>query len=165
MASRKVQTMIRPKRRIEQVICSDNAQNITSAGAGDITLHTAEDRHTLVRIIGRMSFQMKSNPGAGTLGAAALALQVGPQGTRIYTPVAGVANNDVVKPRQVLAHWMVSQLGTGAVATDAEQTQVIDVDIKGQRVMEENDELLLTHIASMVDGWNVSYSFTLIFKE
>lgn len=162
--ARTVNMTVRPKRRIEQVISSDPSDDVTNTQS-HVILHTADDRKTLVRVVGRITLCMKGNPGAGTLGVAAVGLQVAPNGTTISVTNPNSSSLDAAKPKAQMAQWLVAQLGSGAVATDAPTVHVIDVDIKGQRIMDVGDELTLSHRANAASLFTLTYSLTAIFKE
>lgn len=154
---------VRPKRRIEQVWAHDPSMAVTNA-AGYNILHTAEDKKTLVRIVGTIRFQLTGNPGAGTMGAANVLLAVAPNGVNILTP-STAQRLDQPKPKQLIFNQVFGLMGTGAVATDAQQNHTVEIDLKGQRVLEEDDEIRIQHIGNAAGIGQITYSLTMVFKE
>ena len=124
---------------------STNAQNTA-------ILHTAEDPETLVRSI----IQLSVVPVAA--GVTAIGLMVQPNGVA----VGGIGTAEVLDQpaaRQVMMIHTVGIVAPGQIPVS------IDLDLRGMRKLQPEDEIVLVDLSDAVDTSTIVGTVTLFFKE
>ncbi len=164
---KKVSYGTRARRRIEQMYGHNSADAI-GTGASSHTLVSIEDAKTLVRTIVDITFLPKDS-GSSVQGSPSLIswiAQVEPAGVRIVTPTAGTSLV-LERPKQVLFSGHDGYVESGSGASDVLHNKSFryHYDLKGMRKVVPGDEITLVFIAGAPDGYNVTFNYTLIFKE
>lgn len=140
-----------PKRRIEKV--NSRLNHTITNSVSTKTLHTVEDRKTLVRTIVQLNIQPNGSAGAFTI-----VLERLPRGNSVGTPATTESlDSDMIKEQ--MWHY------TGVHGATATETIVIEVDNHGMRKLDPGDEVTLKTIGAASNQSIVAGNVTLFFKE
>jgi len=144
--------IVGPKRRIEKV--HSQVQVAVTNSVGNVILHTAEDKKTLVRIVANGTFH--NTDGV----AASFNYIIGrePRGVAIMVPsVAGNLDEAVGKELIYSA--------VGAFVAGSQEPIPQQFDIKGMRKLGETDEIVLRYLGSHATTGLLMLDVTMFFKE
>ena len=138
-------TRARPKRRIERIRADIN--QTMSGSEQSITLHTAEDSKTLVRVFADLLIY---NTGDNQLGTAyEIVLSVSPGGTNVVTaPVAQALDQDVTLQEITRKRGVVFRAQDGTPDVVMQENQEWHLDTKAARKMKAGDLLIFRFIGS-----------------
>lgn len=140
-----------PKRMIERVNSRLN-HTMTNAAATK-TLHTVEDRKTLVRSILQLEIVPNSTPGTYTL-----VLERLPRANSVGTPgTAESLDSDMIKEQL----WSF----TGGFNATSTEPKEIFVDLGSMRKLDPGDTVVLKTITDAANMCDCMGNITLFFKE
>ncbi len=153
MANKRIVTR-GPKRRIEKVFSQVNIAVTNSVG--QVVLHTAEDKKTLVRSIIDLTLHHTADSAVSNRIGILLARE--PQGVTTISPTSGAQLDQVATLNRIWS-TLTEQKNT------ALEGMKIFVDNKGMRKLDVGDQLVLLHIGSTANNCVITGSILMIFKE
>lgn len=139
-----------PKRRIEKVY--SQVVNTVTNTTTSVTLHTAEDSKTLVRLIVKGMW----TPIDG--GAVGYTIAREPNGTAVIAPSAGSSLDNDMNSLEIIR----GVAGWGASSTES---MPVDIDSKGMRKLQVGDEITFRHVGDTATMGTFSGVFIMVFKE
>ena len=149
-----------PKRRIERVksiIVDGSVDNATET----VVLHTAEDTKTLVRALGQFLISPIDTAMTAVNGFQ-LMLKIRPAGVSITNPATTQALDTPV-PLQEIASWWAEGIMNNANGQIT--TGKIEFDTKAMRKLKQNDEVVVSYLATVASDFRLRGIVYLWFKE
>lgn len=146
-----VRYSVGPKRRIEKTFTRIN--HAIQSTETNLTAHTADDRKTLVRIVGDLHFIHD----VSTLSVAELLIHIHPAGTAVAAPSITQATDNNM-PNVIIYRQTVGMKADGDSIS-------IHVDIKGQRKLAQNDKIVISTKCGTNDDVDVVGTLVFMYKE
>ena len=135
------------------------------ATAGNLSLYVADRKVTLIRTIIDLQLMPNTTPGYDLDYDAVMSIY--PRGQQVVSDPASTHGDLQEIPEQELGRWArTAKMRAGADDPDINYPSIeVREDIKGQRKMNEADQLVWRHKASTASAFEVHGTITMFFKE